>query len=102
MVDAFSPRPPETEAGRSLSLSLDCSIEWILGQGYTEKHCLKKKKKQKQKQAIMHPPLIPALRRQRQANLCDFETSLAYRKSSKAARATESPEKQNKTNKQKL
>jgi hypothetical protein len=31
-------------------------------------------------------PLIPALRRQRQVGLCEFETSLVYRVSSKIAR----------------
>lgn len=32
--------------------------------------------------------LIPALRRRRQASLCEFETSLVYRTSSKIAGAT--------------
>ena len=30
-----------------------------------------------------HTPLIPALRRQRQADLCEFEASLVYRASSR-------------------
>ena len=37
-------------------------------------------------------PLIPALRRQRQVNLCEFEVSLVYRVSSRTAKAvTEKP-----------
>ena len=32
-------------------------------------------------------PLIPTLRRQRQADLCKFKTSLVYRASSRTARA---------------
>ena len=31
-------------------------------------------------------PLIPALRRQRQSDICEFKTSLVYRESSKTAR----------------
>jgi hypothetical protein len=44
-------------------------------------------------------PLIVALRRQRQVDLCEFEASLAYKVSSRMARATErNPvSKQNKT-----
>jgi hypothetical protein len=34
-------------------------------------------------------PLIPALRRQRQVNLCEFKVSLVYRVSSRTARATQ-------------
>ena len=34
-------------------------------------------------------PLIPVLRRQRQANLSDLEASLVYRASSRTARATQ-------------
>ena len=33
--------------------------------------------------------LIPAFGRQRQADLCEFETSLVYRASSRTARATQ-------------
>ena len=33
-------------------------------------------------------PLIPALRRQRQEDLCEFEAKLIYRVSSRTARAT--------------
>jgi hypothetical protein len=33
--------------------------------------------------------LTPALNRQRQADLCDFEASLVYRASSRTAKATE-------------
>jgi hypothetical protein len=47
-------------------------------------------------------PLIPALRRQRQADLCEFEASLVYRSSSTTAKATQrnpvSKEPCNKTN----
>jgi hypothetical protein len=32
-------------------------------------------------------PLIPALKRKRQANLCEFEASLVYRMRSRIARA---------------
>ena len=38
-------------------------------------------------QAVVAHPLIPALRRQRQADLCDFEASLVYRAGSRTARA---------------
>jgi hypothetical protein len=34
-------------------------------------------------------PLIPALRRQGQADLCEFEASLVYRVSFRTARATQ-------------
>ena len=34
-------------------------------------------------------PLIPALRRQRHADLCEFEVNLVYRASSRTANATE-------------
>ena len=34
-------------------------------------------------------PLIPALGRQRQVNLCEFEASLVYRESFRTPRATE-------------
>ena len=34
-------------------------------------------------------PLIPALKRLRQADLCEFEASLVYRMSSRIARATQ-------------
>jgi hypothetical protein len=46
-------------------------------------------------------PLIPALRRQRQARISEFEASLVYKVSSRTARAAEKPclEKR-KTNKQ--
>ena len=51
-----------------------------------------------------HTPLIPALRRKRQADLCEFEASLVYRVSSRTgSKATEKPclKKQNtKQNKQ--
>ena len=34
-----------------------------------------------------HTPLIPALRRQRQVDLCELEASLVYKESSRTARA---------------
>ena len=34
-------------------------------------------------------PLIPALRRQRQADLCEFDASLVYRAASRTVRATQ-------------
>ena len=34
-------------------------------------------------------PLIPTLRRQRQADLCEFEASLVYRESSRTSEATQ-------------
>jgi hypothetical protein len=34
-------------------------------------------------------PLIPAFRRQRQVDLCEFKASLVYRASSRTARATQ-------------
>ena len=34
-------------------------------------------------------PLVPALWRQRQADLCEFEASLVYRVGSRIARATQ-------------
>jgi len=36
-----------------------------------------------------YAPLIPALRRQRQADHCEFEASLVYRMSSRIAKATQ-------------
>ena len=38
---------------------------------------------------MVHIPLIPALGRQRQANLCEFEASLVYKINSRTARATQ-------------
>ena len=47
-------------------------------------------------------PLIPALGRQRQEDLCEFRVSLVYRVSSKTSRATQrNPVLENKT-KQKI
>jgi hypothetical protein len=43
-------------------------------------------------------PLIPALRRQRQADLCEFEASLLYRVSSKTDKAIHRETKSQKTN----
>jgi hypothetical protein len=39
-------------------------------------------------QATVEHPLIPALGRQRQANICEFKASLVYRASIRIARAT--------------
>jgi hypothetical protein len=36
-----------------------------------------------------HTPLIPALERQRQADLCEFEASLVYRANSRTVRVTQ-------------
>jgi hypothetical protein len=36
-------------------------------------------------------PLVPALRRQRQVDLCEFKVNLVYRGSSKITRHTEKP-----------
>ena len=49
-----------------------------------------------------HTPLIPALGRQRQVDICEFKASLVYRVNSRTgSNATEKLEKQNKqTNKQ--
>ena len=48
-----------------------------------------------------HIPLVLALRRQRQADLCEFKASLVYRESSRTARATQrNPVSQNKTKKE--
>jgi hypothetical protein len=47
-------------------------------------------RKRSQSSLICKPevvPLIPALRRQRQADLCEFEASLVYRVSSRTSRA---------------
>ena len=47
-------------------------------------------------------PLIPALRRQRQVNLCEFEVSLGYRENSRiGSKATEKPCLEKQTNKKK-
>jgi hypothetical protein len=46
--------------------------------------------------------LIPALRRERQADLCDFEASLVYRVNSRTSRGTQrNPVLKNKQNKAK-
>ena len=47
---------------------------------------------------MVHTPLIPALRRQRQVNLCEFEVSLVYRVSSGYTK--KSPVVKNKNKKQ--
>ena len=46
------------------------------------------KRKKKNKAGWWRTPLIPALGRQRQEDLCEFEASLVYRVSSRTARAT--------------
>jgi hypothetical protein len=54
-----------------------------------------------------HRPLIPALGRQRQEDLCEFKANLVYRASSRTARAiqrnpvSKKQKTQNKTKKQK-
>ena len=54
---------------------------------------------------MAHTPLIPAPRKQRQADLCELEAILVYRASSRTARATQrnpvlkNETKQNKTKK---
>ena len=45
-------------------------------------------------------PLIPALRRQRQVDFCEFEASLVYRVSSRTAGAVTQRKSVSKTNKQ--
>ena len=37
---------------------------------------------------VAHMPLIPALGRQRQADVCEYEASLVYRASSRTIKAT--------------
>ena len=52
--------------------------------------------------AVWHTPLTPALERQRQADLCEFEGSLVYRVSSRTVRASQrNPVLRKPTNKQK-
>ena len=46
-------------------------------------------KKDKSSQVWWHMPLIPALSRQRQEDLYEFEASLIYKVSSRIARATQ-------------
>ena len=53
----------------------------------TQGNCHPAVSKLKKKKAG-HMTLIPALRRQRQVDLCEFEASLVYRVSSRAVRAT--------------
>ena len=50
-----------------------------------------------------HTPLIPVLRRQRRADLCEFKVSLLYKVSSRSARAVTQRDlvSKNKTNKKK-
>ena len=47
-------------------------------------------------------PLVPALRSQRQVDVCGFETSLVYRVSSRTARAIRPCLEKRKINKQKV
>ena len=63
-------------------------------------------KNTKEGRQLWHKQLISALKRQRQADLCEFEVSLVYRASSRtASKAIEKPclekQKQNKTKQQK-
>ena len=50
-----------------------------------------------------HTPLIPVLRRQRRADLCEFKVSLLYKGSTRTARAVAQRDlvSKNKTNKKK-
>ena len=43
----------------------------------------------KQSQAWQHTPLVPALRRQRQVDLCEIKASLVYRASLRTVRDTQ-------------
>jgi hypothetical protein len=52
-----------------------------------EQQQLKVKKKKKLCWAWWHAPLIPAVGRQRQEDLCEFDVSLVYSEHSKIARA---------------
>ena len=69
---------------------------------YREATVYFKKKKKVATKAWWCTPLVPALGRQKQEDLCGFKTSLAYRASSRTARATQrnsvfKKTKQNKT-----
>jgi hypothetical protein len=77
-VHAFNPSTWEAEAGRFLRLHSE-----TLSQGK------KKGGGRKRARQWWHIPLIPALRRQKQMDLCKFEASLVYRVSSRTARATQ-------------
>jgi hypothetical protein len=48
-----------------------------------------KNKTKKRCQVLLYLPIIPALKRQRQVDLCEFKTSLVYRASSRTARVTQ-------------
>jgi hypothetical protein len=64
----------------------------ILSLGYTLRPCIKtKQNKTTHNQARRHTPLILALRRQRQVNLCEFEDSLVYKVSPRQPDHTETP-----------
>jgi hypothetical protein len=50
----------------------------IINKSKKRKEKKKKEKRHRQSQPWWHVPLIPALRRQRQEDLCEFEASLVY------------------------
>ena len=52
------------------------------------------------RQVWWHTPFIPALGRQRQANLCEIKASLVYRVSSRTSRTTQRNPVSKQTNKQ--
>jgi hypothetical protein len=49
---------------------------------------------------VERTPLVPTLRKQRQADLCEFQASMVYRVSSKTARVTQWDPVSKKQNKQ--
>ena len=78
----------------------------MLAVGQTQRlHSVSKRMKQKPENQLGRwwcTPLIPALGRQRQEDLREFETSLVYRASSRTgSKAKRNPVSKNKTNKQK-
>ena len=77
-------------------------VVYFSGQPRVMRLCQTKQKTNTSGAWWWHTPLVPALRRQRQENLCEFEASLAYKASSRTARTTQKnpvskTNKQNKT-----